>query len=259
MEQKRSTKNLAEFIDAIARLRAPGGCPWDREQDHKSLKKYLLNEAYELIDAIDSDEPDEICEELGDVLLQVILHAQIASENNLFDIEDVSSKIRDKIIHRHPHVFADVHVNNSKEVVANWEAIKHQEKPDRTSALDGVPNSAPALMRAENISKKAVAVGFEWPDINMLWDTFYSEIDEFKQAIDSDDKDKIRGEMGDILFSLVNIARWYKVDPEMALQETNKKFISRFHLMEQQATKNLTEYTQPELEELWQQAKKLVK
>ncbi|MEW5821265.1 MAG: nucleoside triphosphate pyrophosphohydrolase [Cyanobacteriota bacterium] len=259
MTTRKPLKNLEDFIDAISTLRGPDGCPWDREQDHKTLKKYLLNESYELIDAIDSGQPDEICEELGDVLLQVILHSQIASEKGQFDIEDVARQIKEKIIHRHPHVFGDKTVKNADEVVVNWEAIKNKEKTERDSALDGVPRSAPALMRAEQLSKKAVAVGFEWPDIEMLWDTFYSEIDEFKQAINSRNKDRIKDEMGDMLFCIVNLARWYKIDPEMALQESNNKFISRFNLMEKNAGKNLTEFTQPELEELWQEAKKTFK
>ena len=258
MNSNKPLKNLEKFVDAIAKLRGPGGCPWDKEQDHKTLKKYLLNESYELLDAIDSEDPEEICEELGDVLLQVVLHSQIASENGHFDIEKVAKKITDKIIRRHPHVFADTKVNNSKEVIYNWEQIKNKEKPERTSVLDGVPDSAPALWRAEMLSKKAVAVGFEWPDLDMLWDTFNSEIDEFKQAENIKDKEKMTEELGDMLFCIVNIARWYKINPEFALQESNKKFTRRFHQMEENAQKNLTEYSQPELEELWQQAKKEV-
>ncbi|MGD9581848.1 MAG: nucleoside triphosphate pyrophosphohydrolase, partial [Vampirovibrionia bacterium] len=217
---------------------------------------YLLNESYELLDAIDGEDKDDICEELGDVLLQVVLHAQIASENGDFDIEKVAQVVRDKIIHRHPHVFADTKVANTDEVLYNWEQIKNKEKPERESALDGIPNSAPALMRAEMISKKAVAVGFEWPNEDMLWDTFYSEIDEFKEAKDNNNKDNMENELGDLLFCIVNLARWNKIDPEMALQKANKKFISRFQHMEKNAPKKLTEYPQLELEELWQKAKK---
>ena len=204
--------NLEKLIKTIEILRSPEGCPWDREQDHKSLKKYLLNESYELLDAIDTMDDRLLCEELGDVLLQVILHAQIAKESSKFDIEDVAKKINDKLIHRHPHVFSDTPVKDSAEVVENWEQIKSKEKPERQSALDGIPNNFPALMRADNISKKAVRVGFEWPDIDMLWDTLFSEIDEFKQAAASGNKDRIQDEIGDMLFTIVNIARWHKVD-----------------------------------------------
>lgn len=256
MKNNSNYPDLERLVSVIAKLRSPEGCPWDREQNHKSLKKYLLNESYELIDAIDKDDPEEMCEELGDVLLQVILHAQIASESGFFTIEDVAKKLSDKLIHRHPHVFADTKVKDSKEVVFNWEKIKSEEKPERSSVLDSVPKAAPALMRAEMISKKAVSVGFEWPTEEMLWETFYSEIQEFKEAIKSNNKEKINLEMGDILFSLVNMARWHKINPEFALQGTNNKFITRFKLMETNSPKKLSDCTQPELEELWQNAKK---
>lgn len=256
MNPDKSLPNLKSFIDAIATLRGPNGCPWDKEQDHKSLKKYLLNESYELLDAIDSEDKDEICEELGDVLLQVILHSQIGSENGHFDIEKVAQVVRDKIIHRHPHVFADTIVANSDEVVYNWEQIKSKEKPERESVLDGVPKSAPALMQAEMLSKKAVSIGFEWPNENMLWDTFYSEIAEFKEAKEENNKYNMENELGDMLFCIVNIARWHKIDPEMALKKANAKFVNRFKHMESNVDKQLTEYTQLELEELWQNAKK---
>lgn len=254
-----SLPELKRLIEAINTLRSPGGCPWDREQTHKSLKKYLLNESYELLDAIDNNNPEEICEELGDVLLQVVLHAQIASEKEQFNIENVAKTITDKLIYRHPHVFSDTKVKDADEVVYNWEQLKHKEKVDRTSVLDGVPEAAPALMQASGYSKKAVSVGFEWPTEEMLWETFYSEIDEFKEAMASKNKDRIEDEMGDILFTLTNISRWHKIDPELSLKKANKKFKKRFQLMEKNASKNLSEYTQPELEELWQQSKKQLK
>jgi tetrapyrrole methylase family protein/MazG family protein len=255
MESQNGYSNLKNLIQTVEKLRSPEGCPWDREQNHKSLRKYLLNESYELLDAIDDLDYKLMCEELGDVLLQVVLHAQIAKESEEFDIEDVAKKINEKLIRRHPHVFANTIVKDADEVVYNWEQIKCQEKPERVSILDGIPASSPALLRAEAISKKAVSAGFEWPDITMLWDTFYSEIEEFKQAAAEKDIDKMSGELGDILFTLVNIARWHKIAPELALQETNKKFISRFHLMEKNTPLNLSQLSQPELEELWQNAK----
>jgi tetrapyrrole methylase family protein / MazG family protein len=258
MNSDKSVSNLQKFVDIIAVLRGPNGCPWDKEQTHRSLKKYLLNETYELLDAIDSSDPEHICEELGDVMLQVLLHAQIASEKNQFNIEDVAKKICEKLINRHPHVFGDVEVNNSGEVVVNWEKIKLNEKPERKSTLDGIPKYLPALISAEQISKKAVSVGFEWPNIDMLWDTLYSEIDEFKQAAASKEKDSMSDEIGDLLFCIVNLARWHKISPEIALLSTNKKFISRFRHMEANTDKELSKCTQAELEELWQKAKKSV-
>lgn len=250
-------ENIKNLIDAVETLRGPNGCPWDKEQNHKSLKRYLLNEAYELLDAIDENNYEHICEELGDVLLQVVLHSQIASESKRFNIDDVAKVITDKLIRRHPHVFGDAKVKDSKEVIQNWEAIKSTEKPERTSVLDSIPNAAPALSRAEMISKKAVSVGFEWPEVSMLWDTFYSEIEEFKEVVTTNNPDRLTEEMGDMLFCLVNLSRWYKINPEFALNNTNKKFISRFKLMETTATKNLNEYSLEELEKLWNESKKV--
>ena len=175
-----SYPNLHKLIETVARLRGPDGCPWDKEQDHKTLKKYLLNESYELFDAIDSGNKEHISEELGDVLLQVILHSQIASENNSFNIDDVAKKINEKIISRHPHVFGDVKVKNSNEVVYNWEQIKNIEKPERKLVLDGIPKSLPSLIRAEMISRKAISVGFEWPTEDMLWIRFTLKLKNLK-------------------------------------------------------------------------------
>jgi len=238
MLHKRNLENLNKLINIIEKLRAPDGCPWDREQSHKSLKENLLQETYEAIDAIESGNPEELKEELGDVLLQVILHSQIASEENNFDIED------------------ETKVKGTQEVLANWEKIKREEKPERKSFLSGITKSQPALMTALQLSKKAVKAGFEWPDIESLWECLDSEIEEFKQALKTNEQAKIEDEFGDILFSLVNIARWHKIEPELALMRANKKFRQRFQLMEKIAQKNLTEYTQDELENLWQKAKK---
>lgn len=249
-------ENLHKLIEVIARLRAPDGCPWDKEQTHMSLRENMIEEAYEAIDAIESGDSEELKEELGDVLLQVVLHAQIASEESRFDIEDVAKTISDKIIRRHPHVFGNVDVTGTDEVLVNWEKIKRAEKPERTSALSGVTRSQPALMAATQLSKKAIKVGFEWPNEESLWECLDSEIQEFKEALLTENKDEIEDELGDILFSLVNVARWHKVDPELALLKANKKFTKRFQLMEQIAPKELTEYTQEELEDLWQSAKK---
>jgi len=252
-------ENLKRIIEIVEILRSPGGCPWDKEQTHKSLKANMLEEAYEAIDAIDTGNPKDLCEELGDVLLQVVLHSQIASEENKFDIEDVAKTIADKIIRRHPHVFGDIKVSGTNEVLTNWDLIKQQEKPDRKSALSGVAKSQPALLAASEYSKKAVKVGFEWPNEESLWECLQSEIEEFKHEVDAGDKELMEDELGDILFSIVNVARWHKINPELALIKANNKFKKRFQLMEQIADKDLKEYTQAELEELWCEAKKALK
>ncbi|EKE02906.1 MAG: hypothetical protein ACD_20C00316G0004 [uncultured bacterium] len=252
----RNLENLQRLIDVIEKLRAPDGCPWDKEQTHESLRENFIQETYEAIDAIESGDSEELKEELGDVLLQVVLHAQIASEESRFDIEDVAKTIADKIIRRHPHVFAETKVKGTEDVLVNWERIKKEEKPERTSALSGIIRSQPALMAATQISKKAIKVGFEWPNVKSLWECLDSEIKEFQQAVEQEDQEKMEDELGDILFSLVNVARWHGVDAELALLRANKKFTGRFQLMEQIATKDLTECTQDELENLWQSAKK---
>lgn len=248
--------NLKKFIEIVEMLRSPNGCPWDKEQTHESLKVNMLEEAYEAIDAIDSGDQKNLREELGDVLLQVVLHSQIASEAGQFDIEDVAKTISDKIIRRHPHVFADTKVSGTKEVLVNWDLIKQQEKPERKSALSGVAKSQPALLAAAEYSKKAVKVGFEWTDEESLWECLQSEIDEFKHETKTGDQVSMEDELGDILFSIVNVARWHKINPELALIKANNKFKKRFQLMEQIAEKDLKEYTLDELEELWCEAKK---
>ncbi|MEI8388244.1 MAG: nucleoside triphosphate pyrophosphohydrolase [bacterium] len=252
-------KNLKQLIETISILRSPQGCPWDREQTHKSLRENLLQETYEALDAIDKENDDNLKEELGDVLLQVVLHSQIASEENKYTIEDVAKGITDKLIRRHPHVFSDIKVKDSDEVMVNWEKIKRKEKPERNSALSGIAETMPALMVAQELSKKAVKTGFEWPDESSLWDCFESEIKEFKDEIVENNQKLMEEEFGDILFSLVNVARWHKIDPEIALINANKKFKARFQLMETLASKDLAEYNIDELEEFWQKAKEELK
>ena len=175
-------ENLEELIGVIAKLRSPQGCPWDREQTHSSLRRNMLEEAYEAVDAIDDNDMKHLQEELGDVLLQVLLHAQIAQEEGAFDIEKVAKTLKDKLIHRHPHVFGNTKVNNSNEVMDNWEKLKQEEKPHRKSAMDGISKSQSALMSAQKISKKAVKTGFEWPNEDELYKCINSEFDEFKEA-----------------------------------------------------------------------------
>jgi tetrapyrrole methylase family protein/MazG family protein len=177
------SEKFDELVNIISRLRAPDGCKWDREQTHTSLKQNFIEETYEALDAIDANDMKHLKEELGDVLLQVVLHAQIAKEEGAFDIDDVAQGISEKLVHRHPHVFGDVKVNSTQEILDNWEKLKKEEKPHRTSIMDGISRSLPALFAAYKISKKAIKVGFEWPNVESLYDCFYSEIEEFKQAV----------------------------------------------------------------------------
>ena len=251
-------ENLEELIAVIAKLRAPDGCQWDREQTHLSLRPNMLEEAYEAVDAIDDNDMVHLKEELGDVLLQVVLHAQIAKEEGAFTIEDVAKGIKNKLIHRHPHVFGDVKVNSTKDILDNWDKLKAEEKKHRKSAMDGISRAQSALMSAQKISKKAVKTGFEWPDEQSLYDCIYSEFEEFKEAERTENRENMEEELGDILFAVVNLARWNKIDAEQALLKSNKKFMTRFRKMEELATKPLTEYSFEEFDALWKKAKKAV-
>lgn len=244
---------LERLIEIIDILRSPNGCKWDREQTHDTLKRNMLEEAYEAVDAINDNDSKHLKEELGDVLLQVVLHAQISKEEGEFNIEDVAKTLNDKLIHRHPHVFGDVKVQNTQEILDNWEKLKKEEKPHRKSVMDGISKAQSALMSAQKISKKAVSIGFEWPDEQELLRCVMSEFEEFKNAKTQDEKED---EFGDILFAVVNLARWNKIDAEQALLRANKKFMARFRKMEELATKDLNEYTLEEWDILWKQAKK---
>lgn len=246
--------NLERLIEIIGILRSENGCEWDREQTHETLRRNMLEEAYEAVDAIDDNDMKHLNEELGDVLLQVVLHAQIAKEEKAFDIEDVAKGIADKLVHRHPHVFGNVKVSSTQDILDNWEKLKKEEKPHRTSVMDGVSKSQAALMSAQKISKKAVKVGFEWPNEELLYDCVQSEIKEFKEAKTQEDKEE---ELGDILFTVVNLARWNHIDAEQALLKANKKFVSRFRAMEQNADKELEHLSFEEWDLLWKKAKKI--
>ena len=250
---------LERLIEIVATLRSENGCQWDREQTHKSLRPNMLEEAYEAVDAIDEGDISNLREELGDVLLQVVLHAQIAKDNGEFDIEDVAKELADKLIHRHPHVFGNQEVHSTKEILDNWERLKKEEKTYRKSVLDGVSKSQSALMAAQKISKKVVKVGFEWDSIESLKKCIQSEYQEFEEAVRLQDKDLMEDEMGDIFFATVNLARWHKIDAEQALLRANKKFTKRFKKMEEIATKPLEEYGYQEFNELWKQAKEILK
>ena len=251
-------ENLEKLIEVVKKLRSPEGCQWDRAQTHKSLRPNMLEEAYEAVDAMDSGDMKHLKEELGDVLLQVVLHAQIAADENEFTIEDVAGGLTDKLIHRHPHVFGNVKVNSTQDIIDNWDKLKQEEKKHRKSAMDGISKSQSALMSAQKISKKAVKCGFEWPDEKSLYKCIYSEFEEFKQAVKTQNKENMEEEFGDILFAIVNLARWNKIDAEQALLKANKKFTTRFRKMEEFATKPLEEYSFTEYDALWQQAKKAV-
>jgi len=248
---------LERLIEIVSILRSENGCQWDREQTHKSLRPNMIEEAYEAVDAIDDENIANLREELGDVLLQVVLHAQIAKDNNEFDIEDVAKELSDKLIHRHPHVFGDTKVNSTDEILEAWDRLKKEEKINRKSILDGISKSQSALMSAQKISKKVVKVGFEWDSIDSLRNCIKSEYKEFEEAVSSGEYDKMEDEMGDIFFATVNLARWYKIDAEQALLKANKKFTKRFKTMEEIAKKPLENYSYDEFNNLWKEAKKL--
>jgi len=253
---------LDPLVEVMDKLRGPNGCPWDQEQNHNSLKKYLIEEAYEVLDAIDEKNMNKLCEELGDLLLQVVFHTQIAVEKNQFDINDVISGITEKLIRRHPHVFAGVQVESAGEVEVNWEDIKEQEKANaeaKVTLLGDIPKNLPALPRAEKIQKKATRVGFDWPDIDGPWLKVKEELHEFEEAVELNNHTRRQEEMGDILFALVNICRFYRIDPEKALQYTNDKFIKRFAYIEKHIAQKKLDWDELNLQyldKLWEEAKK---
>lgn len=251
---------MDRLIEIMKKLRSENGCPWDREQTHKSLKKYLIEETYEYLEVVDLDDKERMCEELGDVLLQVVFHAQIASENGDFNIEDVINRICDKLIHRHPHVFGDVTAETSGEVLKNWEEIKKKEKGlvDQASVLQDVPSNLPALMRSYKVQQKAAQVGFDWDNPSDVFAKIREEIDELEAEYKKSDKVAMEDELGDVLFSIVNLARFLKVHPELALSQATNKFIDRFEYIERKAVeggKNLNDMTLEEMDMLWEQAK----
>ncbi len=248
------------LVDVVATLRGPQGCPWDREQDHASLGHYLVEEVYEVLEAADIGAREKLCGELGDVLLVVMMYAQIAAEQNSFDISDVIARITDKLIYRHPHVFGDVQVADADEVVRNWEQLKQQEADTgpRLSALDSIPKSLPALQQAQELQKKAARVGFDWDSIAGPWRKLSEEIAELQEAVDSGTEEAVTHELGDLLIAVVNLARFLDVYAEDALRVGNRRFEQRFRHMEQQAAatgRKLSEMTLEELDELWEQAK----
>lgn len=246
----------------MARLRAPGGCPWDRNQTFDTIKSYLLEETYEVMDAIDRRDWPALAEELGDLLLQPVFFAEMAAEEGLFTISDSLDAINEKLIRRHPHVFADTIAHTPEDVLRRWDEIKQQEKapgtPSQASVLDGVPRNLPALVESEKLSRKAAGLGFEWPDITGVVEKLQEEAAELAHARASGaNQDHIEHEIGDLLFTLVNIARFLKVDPEQALRKTNSRFRERFAYVERQAGAEIREMPLERMEALWQQAKHL--
>ena len=248
---------LYKLVEVMKKLRSPGGCPWDREQTHETLKPYLLEETYEVLSAIDMHDDDELKEELGDLLLQIVFHAQLADEEHRFSIDDVAESIVQKLIRRHPHVFGEIKVNGSEEVLQNWEKIKKGE--GKKSALDGVPSSLPALLKARRVQEKAKRVGFDWDNARGAFEKVVEEIHELKHAIDEAKTENVEEEIGDLLFSLVNVSRFVGVDAEDALRKTIQKFMARFQYIEEEIEKNgkksLENYSLGELDVLWDRAK----
>ena len=269
-ESKKRVGKLFEDLVAIqARLRAPGGCPWDREQTHSTLRTYLIEEAYEVLDAIEKGSAPELAEELGDLLLQVLFHADMAREIGAFDISDVIIGIRDKMVRRHPHVFGDVKAATAGEVLKNWVQLKAREKQTATpkgdasqnqvpSALDGVPRNLPALLEAYQMTRRAAQVGFDWEHLEGIFEKLQEETVELRSALAASNHLAAEEEVGDLLFSVVNLARFLHLDPEVTLKHSNLKFKERFQEMERKASDSglrLSELSKEKLEQLWDAAK----
>ncbi len=255
-ENTEIAEKFQNLVRIMARLRGENGCPWDKEQSHQSLRQYLLEEAHEVLEAIDEQNDPALKEELGDLLLQVIFHAQIAAENDRFDIAGVIDAISEKLIRRHPNVFGDVKINSAKEQIINWENVKKQE--GKNSALDGVPKALSALLRAYRIQQKAAAVGFDWPAVEPVWDKIREEIDELRQVLETGNPDQLEEEFGDLLFSLVNVSRFIGVNPEDAMRRAIEKFIARFNELEKEFNRENKELSKASLEEMdavWEKIK----
>ena len=255
-------KNVSfdRLVDVVAMLRSKNGCPWDLAQTHESLKADLIEEAYELIEAIDAKVPKKICDELGDLLMQVMLHSQIATDRNEFGVDEVIENLTEKLVRSHPHVFGSVVATDENEVLENWEEIKRGEdgNKDRKSSLDGIPHSLPSLQRAEKIQKKASRAGFDWDKTEDVLPKLQEEIDEIEESIRNDDITEIEMEIGDLLFSVVNLCRFLYVQPEEALRKSNRKFVDRFQRMEtklERTSKTFKDYDLSGLDQIWEQVK----
>lgn len=251
---------FGEFLDVLDTLRAK--CPWDAKQTNESLRPNTIEEVYELVDALMADDTANICKELGDVLLHVAFYSKIAEEKGQFDVADVCTRLKDKLIFRHPHIYGDVKADNADEVIQNWEQIKLKEKGGNKTVLSGVPSALPALIKANRIQEKARNVGFDWEDREQVWDKVKEEVNEVEAEIKNGSAKEIDAEFGDLLFAVINAARLYGVDPENALERTNRKFISRFNYIEAKANEKgiaLKDMTLGEMDRLWEEAKHLEK
>jgi tetrapyrrole methylase family protein/MazG family protein len=248
------------LVDIMAMLRSPAGCPWDRAQDSTSLKPYLLEEAYEVLEAIEEGTPHKLKDELGDLLFQVIFHAQLARERGEFDVYDILAGTIAKMTRRHPHVFGTAAASTPKEALQNWEEIKREEKAadHETSVLDGVPRQLPSLLRAQRLQDKAARVGFDWPEVEQVWRKLSEELQELRAAMARNNRTEIAAELGDVLFVLVNLARWLEINPDEALHQTSQKFIRRFQFIERELSrqgKTPKQSTLAQMDALWEQAK----
>lgn len=256
MENDKRLKAFGELLDIMDKLRV--SCPWDMKQTNESLRKLTIEETYELADAIIENDSKAICKELGDLMLHIVFYAKIGSEKGIFDISDVIRGINKKLIHRHPHVFGDKVVNNASEVEDNWEKIKQTEDKEYKPVLSGVPNSLPALVKANRVQEKVKGVGFDWEIKGQVWDKVEEELGELKDEINSNDPIKIESEFGDLLFSMINAARLYNIDPEAALERTNRKFIKRFNYLEKKTImegRSLHNMSLADMDLIWEEAK----
>ncbi len=252
--------DLRPLIELVRVLREPGGCPWDRVQTHTTMRRELVEEVYEMLEAIDDDDVAGMREEMGDVLLQVVFHARLAEEDGLFTMQDVIDDVVKKLVHRHPHVFGDTKVSSTGEVMQNWETLKAQEKTERTHALDGIAKGLPALMRAYKLSAKAAKTGFDWPDAASAWDKVQEEEKELQEAVAASDRDATEEELGDLFFALAVYTRKLDLEPETTLNRANNKFQKRFEALEVRVKADGKEWKDLSLEDLenrWKQAKKV--
>ncbi|MDP7058218.1 MAG: nucleoside triphosphate pyrophosphohydrolase [Nitrospinaceae bacterium] len=256
-----ATESFRKLIEIVDTLMGENGCPWDNVQTRESLKPYLVEETYEVLEALDTNDPDQIKDELGDLLYQILFHSKISSKSNEFDIKDVLDNLKEKMVRRHPHVFKEGPINTPDQVIERWEEIKKEEKThsNHPSILDSVPKQLPSLLKAQKLQKKAAKEGFDWDEISDVFDKLDEEIAEFKSAVLEGKDTDIQSELGDILFVLVNIAKFKKIDAEEALRSTNNKFIKRFQHIEQEVAKQgktLKETSLEDMEHHWQNAKK---
>ena len=248
---------FAKLVEIMEKLRGEQGCPWDKEQTHESLRQYLLEETYEVLELIDEGRYDELKNELGDVLLQVIFQSQIAKEDGRFDIQVVLENINKKLIHRHPNVFGDTVIKTAEEQTVNWEKMKKKENADR-SVIDGVPKQLPALQRAQRIQQKAATVGFDWQKVQPVWEKVEEELNELQSAIEEENPQNIEDEFGDLLFTIVNLSRFIKVNPEDALRKSIEKFSARFRRMEEEvknSDQSFENMSLNEMDQIWEKIK----